>query len=188
MKKVILFDFFGVISSEVSPRWFKRFFDEEEAKKVKDRIMSKGDLGERSEDEVISDAARVCGAECNEVRREWYSLATLDKETVKYIELLHKSHPVYLLSNAISTFLRTIIYKNNIENLFDKIYISSEMKLAKPDKKFFLHVLDDINAMPSECIMIDDNPENIAAAEAVGIHGIVYRGIDDLKDKLDEIL
>ena len=72
--------------------------------------MSKGDLGERSEDEVISDAARVCGAECNEVRREWYSLATLDKETVKYIELLHKSHPVYLLSNAISTFLRTIIY------------------------------------------------------------------------------
>ena len=62
------------------------------------------------------------------------------------------------------------------------------MKLAKPDKKFFLHVLDDINAMPSECIMIDDNPKNIAAAEAVGIQGIVYRGINDLKDKLDEIL
>ena len=101
-----------------------------------------------------------------------------------FYELEHK----YLLSNAISTFLRTIIYKNNIENLFDKIYISSEMKLAKPDKKFFLHVLDDINAMPSECIMIDDNPKNIAAAEAVGIQGIVYRGINDLKDKLDEIL
>ena len=42
MEKVILFDFFGVISSEVSPIWFKRYFNEEAAKIVKEEIMSKG--------------------------------------------------------------------------------------------------------------------------------------------------
>ena len=40
--KVILFDFFGVISSEVSPIFFKRYFNEEEAKKVKEEIQAKG--------------------------------------------------------------------------------------------------------------------------------------------------
>ena len=52
MEKVILFDFFGVISSEVSPIFFKRYFNEEEAKRVKEEIMSKGDKGELSEEEI----------------------------------------------------------------------------------------------------------------------------------------
>ena len=50
--KVILFDFFGVISSEVSPIFFKRYFNEEEALEIKEEIMSKGDKGELNEEEV----------------------------------------------------------------------------------------------------------------------------------------
>ena len=52
MGKVILFDFFGVISSEVSPIWFKRYFNEVEALEIKEEIMSKGDKGELNEEEV----------------------------------------------------------------------------------------------------------------------------------------
>ena len=84
--------------------------------------------------------------------------------------------------------MKTIIYKNNIENLFDKIYISSEMRLAKPDKSFFLHCIYDIGVSPSDCVMIDDNPKNIAAAESVGISGIIYTGLEDLKKELEKII
>ena len=52
MDKVILFDFFVVISSEVSPIFFKRYFNEEDAKIIKEEIMSKGDKGELSEEEI----------------------------------------------------------------------------------------------------------------------------------------
>ena len=188
MKKIILFDFFGVISSEVAPKWFSRFFDEDKAKKIKDELVSPGDIGKKIEDEIFTDVARVCGVEKDKVREAWYTLAVVDENIVEYIKFLRKSHPVYLLSNAIDTFLKTIIYKNNLKNLFDKMYISSEMKLAKPDKDFFLYVLDDIGAVASDCVIIDDNPKNIAAAESVGIHGIVYRGLDDLKKELKKII
>ena len=188
MKKIILFDFFGVISSEVAPRWFARFFEDAEAKRIKDKLVTPGDTGEKNEEEIFCDVAEACGVTPDEVKDEWYRLALIDDAVVKYIKMLRKTHHVYLLSNAIDTFLKTIIYKNNIENLFDKIYISSEMRLAKPDKSFFLHCIYDIGASPSDCVMIDDNPKNIAAAESVGISGIIYTGIDDLKEKLAKII
>lgn len=186
MKKIILFDFFGVISSEVAPKWFRRYFNESDAKRIKDEVMVPGDLGEKNEDEILDEAARICNVEKRYVKDEWYELAKVDTDVVEYIKSLHKSHPVYLLSNAVASFLKTIIYKNDIEKIFDKIYISSELKLAKPDPEFFVRCLSDIGASPSDCVMIDDNPNNVAAAESVGITGILYRGLDDLKRKLEE--
>ena len=188
MKKIILFDFFGVISSEVAPKWFARFFDDAEAKRIKDELVSPGDLGEKSEDEIFEDVAHACKVDKECVKDAWYEIATIDQNIVNYIKNLRKSYPVYLLSNAIDTFLKTIIYKNRIENLFDKVYISSEIKLAKPDESFFVHCLNDIGAAPSDCFMIDDNPKNIAAAESVGISGIVYTSLEDLKKKLNKLL
>ena len=188
MKKVILFDFFGVISSEVAPKWFARFFDDAEAKRIKDELVSPGDLGNKNEEEILEDVAAVCSADKEYVRAEWYKLAEVDKKIVEYIKKLRKSHPVYLLSNAVDTFLQRIICKNRLEDLFDKIYISSEIKLAKPDKNFFIYCLNDIGASPSDCVMIDDNPRNIASAESVGISGIVYENLDILKEKLNNMI
>lgn len=186
MKKIILFDFFGVISSEVAPNWFRRYFNDAEAKRIKNEVMVPGDLGEKNEDEIFDDVVRICNVEKSYVIDEWYKLAQIDFEVVEFIKELRKRHPVYLLSNAVGTFLKTIIYKNDIAKIFDKIYISSEIKLAKPDQNFFIHCLSDIGADPSDCVIIDDNPENIAAAESVGIKGIVYTGLKDLKKKLEE--
>ena len=188
MKKIILFDFFGVISSEVAPKWFARFFDDAEAKRIKDELVGPGDLGAKNEDAIMDDVAAACSTDKECVRAEWYRLAEVNEKMVNYIKELRKSHPVYLLSNAIDTFLKTIIYKNKLENLFDKIYISSEIKLAKPDTSFFIYCLNDIGATPSDCVMIDDNPRNIAAAESIGISGIVYTDLDELKKKLNEII
>ena len=187
MKKVILFDFFGVISSEVAPKWFARYFDDAEAKRIKDEVMAPGDRGERSENEIYDAVARICSVERDYVIDEWQKLAKIDEKVVEYIKILRKDHPVYLLSNAVDTFLKTIIYKNNIQDLFDMIFISSELRLAKPDPAFFIHCLSAIGASPSECVMIDDNPKNIASAESVGISGIVYTGLEDLKKRIEEI-
>ena len=185
MKKVILFDFFGVISSEVAPKWFARFFNDSEAKRIKDEICIPGDLGQCTEEELMSRAAEVCGTDVETLSGAWYDLATVDKGMVEYIKSLHKSHPVYLLSNAVDTFLKTIIYKNGLEDLFDRIFISSEIRLAKPDPAFFKRCLNEIKADASDCVMIDDNPRNIAAAESVGITGIVYKDLSLLKNEIE---
>ncbi len=175
MKKIILFDFFGVICSEIAPIWFRRYFGNEDADRIKHEIVAPGDLGKRSEDEVFRLAAAACYVYIEQVRDEWYALAKINTELVEFIKNVKKEYPVYLLSNAIDTFLKTIIYKNNLDNLYVKAFISSEIGLAKPDVEYFRYCLSAIGASPEECVMIDDNPANIAAARNAGIDGILFR-------------
>ncbi len=175
MKKVVLFDFFGVIGYELSPVWFRRHFADEIADMTKHRLVDPGDLGAISEDEMFENISKETGVDPKEIRREWMELVTIDKEMVNFIKKVKKSYPVYLLSNALSGFLREILDKNDLWGLFDKVFISAEIHLAKPDPEFFRECLRRIGAKPEDCVMTDDNPNNLEAAREVGIDTILYK-------------
>ncbi|WP_027134535.1 HAD family hydrolase [Geminicoccus roseus] len=51
---------------------------------------------------------------------------------------------------------------------FAKIYVSGELKMIKPDPRIFAHVEDDLGKAPDRLLFIDDNPANVAAAQARG--------------------
>jgi putative hydrolase of the HAD superfamily len=186
--KVILFDFFGVISSEVSPIFFKRYFNEEEAKIVKEEIMSKGDKGELSEEEIYELIAKRVNETPLKVKEDFKELIHINYELVSYIKELKKEYRIYLLSNAVSSFLRRILKENNLYELFNEVYISGEIKLIKPYKEYFNYVIEKENLDPSMCIMIDDNKKNIEGAISCNLNGIVFTNNKDLKEKLDIFL
>ena len=188
MEKVILFDFFGVISSEVSPIFFKRYFNDEDAKLIKEEIMSKGDKGELSEEEIYDVISKKVNVTPLKVKEDFKKLIHINNELVSYIKELNKEYKVYLLSNAISSFLRRILKENNLYELFNEVYISSEIKLIKPYKEFFNYVIEKENLDPSLCVMIDDNKKNIEGAINCKLNGIVFTNNKDLKEKLDIFL
>lgn len=188
MEKVILFDFFGVISSEVSPIFFKRYFNEEEAKIVKEEIMSKGDKGELSEEEIYDLIAKRVNETPLKVKENFKELIHINYELVNYIKELKKEYRIYLLSNAVSSFLRRILKENNLYELFNEVYISGEIKLIKPYKEYFNYVIEKEDLDPSMCIMIDDNKKNIEGAISCNLNGIVFINNKDLKEKLDIFL
>ena len=186
--KVILFDFFGVISSEVSPVFFKRYFNEEDAKIIKEEIMSKGDKGELSEEEIYDLISKRVNVTPLKVKEDFKELIHINNELVTYIKELKKEYKVYLLSNAISSFLNRILKENNLYELFTKVYISSEMKLIKPNKEFFNYVIEKENLDPSLCIMIDDNKKNIEGAIKCNLNGVIFTNNKDLFTELDIFL
>ena len=188
MDKVILFDFFGVISSEVSPIFFKRYFNEEEAKIVKEEIMSKGDKGELNEEEIYDLIAKRVNETPLKVKEDFKELIHINYELVNYIKELKKEYKVYLLSNAVSSFLRRILKENNLYELFNEVYISGEIKLIKPYKEYFNYVIEKEDLDPSTCIMIDDNKKNIEGAISCNLNGIVFTNNKELKEKLDIFL
>ena len=175
MKKVVLFDFFGVIGYELSPVWFRRHFADEIADSVKHRLVNPGDLGIISEKEMFENIGKETGVCPVEIRRQWMELVTVNEKTVDFIKKVKKSYPVYLLSNALSEFLREILDKNNLWELFDGVYISAELHLAKPDPEFFRECLKRIGITAEEAVMIDDNAKNLEAARGVGIDTILFR-------------
>jgi 2-haloacid dehalogenase len=72
--------------------------------------------------------------------------------------------------------------------LLDGYVVSGEEKLLKPDARLYRVLLDRYGLKAEECVFIDDNPNNTAGAEAVGIKGIVFQGVEQLRKQLDAVL
>lgn len=174
MKKVVLFDFFGVIGYELSPVWFRKHYDGSIADAEKHRLVDPGDRGAITEWDMFRNISAETGVPPEQIRREWMDMVTIDERVVEFIKKVRKSYPVYLLSNALSSFLREILEKNDLYGLFDAVFISAEIKMAKPDPEFFTECLSRIGVNAEDTVMIDDNAKNLEGARSVGIDTIHF--------------
>lgn len=88
---------------------------------------------------------------------------------------LREKYVVYLLSNTNDIHWKwscenVFPYRGfQVEDYFEKIYLSFEMKMVKPDTEIFETVLADANIDPKETFFIDDSEANCLAAQALGI-------------------
>ena len=57
----------------------------------------------------------------------------------------------------------------NINDLFEKVYLSYEVGCRKPDQEIFELVLKDAELKPSETLFIDDSIQHVEGAKKVGI-------------------
>jgi len=67
---------------------------------------------------------------------------------------------------------------------FDDLVLSYEIRVCKPDVKFFEHCQRLSRAEPAECLFIDDMPANIAGAQAFGWNAILYQGYTDMEERM----
>ena len=58
---------------------------------------------------------------------------------------------------------------NRLDDFFDKIFLSQELHLQKPDPEIFKTAIRKLRASPAETIFLDDSPVNTAAATACGL-------------------
>ena len=76
-----------------------------------------------------------------------------------------------------------------VDELFDAVVDSCHAGVRKPDPRIYQLALDAVDAAPEAAVFLDDHPANVAAAEALGMRGIVV-GRDRLAafDELEELL
>ena len=65
--------------------------------------------------------------------------------------------------------------RHRFDALFDAVVISGEVGMRKPDPAIFRHALDEIGLSPAACVFVDDLEHNVAAAEELGISGVLHR-------------
>ncbi len=93
-----------------------------------------------------------------------------------------------ILSNTNETHFQ---YAASTIPLIQKIplrFLSYEIGAVKPDPHVYLHVINALNSDPSALLFIDDIPENISAAHAAGMKGIIFQTPAQLLHELAAIL
>ena len=70
---------------------------------------------------------------------------------------------------------------------FDGFFCSAYLGMRKPDPRIFRAGAEMLHVKPEECAFVDDRENNCAAATAVGMHAIQYKGEEPLTKALDAL-
>ena len=89
-----------------------------------------------------------------------------------------------ILSNMGDSVLEVLLEKHAWIANFDVHVWSYQLLMAKPDPAIYHHTLAKLGTEPQETLFIDDKSENIAAAQALGIHAIQFSTADKLRTAL----
>ena len=91
-------------------------------------------------------------------------------------ELAQAGFRLYLLSNAAKRH-HQYWPKFPVSRYFeDRVFVSADYGLLKPDKAFFDTALSHFGLRAEECLFIDDKEANVRGAAGAGVSGIVFGG------------
>lgn len=183
-KKVIFFDFFGVISNEVGTNWLYNNMPDK-VYTAKKELFTNGDIGLWDEEKVFSEVGKLVNKSAQQVYDEWMNTFDLNIQTLNLISRLRKNnYKTCIISNAFGKFLHRILADNDLYKYFDDVIISCDIGMIKPNKDIFLYALNKLNVSPEESIFVDDVLLNAQSACDIGISGIQFINNQDFEQKL----
>ena len=170
--KVILFDFFGVLSTPAYMEVIKKFIPAvQQAYWVKKLDVL--DSGEITEEQLVAEISAYSQVSPAEIWMIANRAPKLNQKLIDFIKNdLKIKFKVGLLTNIPRSLLERIL-KEEL-NLFDFTFISSELKLIKPDKRIFELAVSKVGCPVNEILFVDDGQRNIEVAGSLGINVIFY--------------
>jgi putative hydrolase of the HAD superfamily len=129
---------------------------------------------------------RACGVSWGDGRlqalwaadlRSWISV---DPEVLAVIaELRAGGTRLAVLSNA--GFDYAVLRSSPLATLVERIFLSAELGLLKPDPAIYLRVAEELGISADAIVFVDDRAGNVAGAESVGMTGHVFTGAAGLR-------
>ncbi|MHA1436792.1 MAG: HAD-IA family hydrolase [Promethearchaeota archaeon] len=114
-------------------------------------------------------------------------LTKLSFEMEELILRLHKAgYIVSLMSNTYDIHAKSNELKG-FYDIFDNIFLSSEIGLIKPNLEKYRYVLNKLDTKPNKCVFIDDKIRNLVPARQLGMYVIKFESIEKFKKQLNEL-
>ena len=114
-------------------------------------------------------------------------LLRLKKRTLWFIKFLKsQGYKIVIVSNNNSGHLycQATLFPE-VFAVADGCFLSHEMGYRKPERNFWLIALDSAGVAPDKVFVVDDLKENVDSAKALGMHGVVFTNIGELKKELN---
>ena len=184
MIKAVIFDYFGVISSDDYWQFVKKEHGNQDDFNALALRVNTGEIHWR---EFVDSTASKLKKTSDEVN-ELYAFQKINTMVVGLIHNLHKTYKTGLITNASHELVDAIIEANHFQDIFDTIVVSSRLGITKPDPRIFQYALKELEVQPEEAIYIDDAARNVDAASALGMHAFVFENFVQTEQQLQNIL
>ena len=119
-------------------------------------------------------------------RSRWREMLTGEVPGMREVinELRAKGYEIYGLTNWSMETFPAARERFGILQMIDRYVVSGAERLIKPDHRLFHVLLDRYGLIAGECVFVDDNSDNVAAAETLGMKGIVFTSAEALRKQL----
>ncbi len=184
MIKAIIFDYFGVVSSDNYWQFVK---EDKNVEGSFGRLAKAVNVGQMTWREFIAELSERTGTPAERIN-ELYAAERINPELVAYISGLRRQFKTALLTNAHHDFVEPLFRQAHLDQIFDEVVVSSRVGALKPDARIFQYALNKLGVSPAEAIFIDDIERNVAGAEAVGMHGVLYEGLEKLIKSINHLV
>ena len=129
---------------------------------------------ELSEDRMVEELVRIDIA----------SWSHLNEATLGVLrDAYERGFSMSILSNA-PREMAAVLHAHPAFVTFDHLIFSSEVGVVKPSPGSFLVALEKLSRRPQDVLFIDDRPDNLSAAIAVGLGGLLFTSADQLRAEL----
>ena len=187
MSKLFIFDFFGVLSGEIANKFCFNHFNKEDALRKKDDYFSSADVGEKTFEDILQQMSKDLNICYDDTLQEFKNYGKINSELFEYILKLknnNKNH-IALLSNAPKDLHKLLFPQIDLNKYFEKIFISGQQGISKPNLKFYEICVKSFNIDFDEIYMIDDSEKNLKNLDKLNIKSILFKTNEELYKILD---
>jgi putative hydrolase of the HAD superfamily len=133
------------------------------------------------------------GTTDKDIEDAWNSmLFDLPEERMALLKKLKNTHRIFLLSNTneihmnwINNYLLKDFNIPDFKDCFEKVYLSYQIKMRKPDVEIFELVINENDLLPNETLFIDDSLQHLESAKKLGIQ--TY-WLDVKKESINDVI
>lgn len=150
------------------------------AKLKEEFFFEKYETGKISTNEFVQTLKSMVGKEVSDktIIDAWNAmLLTIPDVRYDILNSLKKDYRTFCLSNTNELHIEYVFNQlkqtkgiQNLDDYFERVYLSHEMGQRKPNVEIFETVINDNNLVPSETLFIDDTAGHLEGAKKAGLH------------------
>lgn len=172
MIRGIIFDCFGVLY-QGSLDHLREYVAQDDWSELRNLSLS-SDYGYLSREEFIKQVGELTHKSPVEIEAIMQASHVRNVPLIEYVRSLRPRYKVAMLSNVGKGLMEQLFTRQELDELFDVVVLSSEVGMVKPDPAIYELTAEKMGIPAQDCLMVDDLPGNIDGAQSAGMQGVVY--------------
>lgn len=172
--KAILLDMYGVIVKQTGDDfvpYVQQTFPELDPEEII-KPWNKANMGEWSSLEIWATVGFQ--GDLEKIERNYLDTIELNDGFLDFIKAVRNKYKLAIISNDSSRWSKYLREKFNINQYFDVISISGDLKIRKPDERIFRLTIEKLAVDAAECLYVDDRRGYLGAANRLGMNTILF--------------